>query len=360
MQESITLFFREGASDKQYQAQLLQDGDQWRVEFQYGRRGSALTSGSKTVTPVPYAQAKRIYDKLVAEKQGKGYTPMEGGAAYTGTEHAGRASGYRPQLLNPVENAPELESLLSDPTWGLQEKYDGERRLVVIEGDVVVGTNRKGLTVALPASIEQAVRTKIHARGVTVIDGEQVGESYLPFDLLVCHGVDLRDRPYAERLDALEALILNIPGWPRPLTYSTYEQKRRVLDELRADRREGVVFKRMDAPYTPDRPNSGGAQRKYKFVESATCRVRAVNVGKRSVQLELHDPSTGAWTYVGNVSIPANRVVPEIGELAEVAYLYAFSGGSLFQPVYLGPRLDLVPEDCSVAQLKFKRESEAA
>jgi bifunctional non-homologous end joining protein LigD len=78
------------------------------------------------------------------------------------------------------------------------------------------------------------------------------------------------------------------------------------------------------------------------------------------VQLELHDPSTGAWTYVGNVSIPANRVVPEIGELAEVAYLYAFSGGSLFQPVYLGPRLDLVPEDCSVAQLKFKRESEAA
>lgn len=360
MQESITLYFREGASDKVYQAQLRSDGEQWRVEFQYGRRGAALTAGSKTPTPVTYAQAKRIYDKLVNEKQSKGYSPMEGAAAYSGTEHAGRVSGYRPQLLNPVDDASQLDALLEDAAWGMQEKHDGERRLLVIDGGTVSGINRKGLTVALSVRIEQTVRAKVETTGLTVIDGEQVGESYFPFDLLVCNGVDLRDRPYAARLAALEALVIDATEWGRPFTYRTAEQKRRALDTMRSERREGVVFKRMDAPYTPDRPNSGGTQRKHKFVDSATCRVRAINEGKRSVQLELHDPAAGVWVAVGNVAIPANQPVPAEGDLVEVAYLYAFPGGSLFQPVLLGQRSDLGAEDCTVGQLKFKREAEAA
>lgn len=359
MQESIALYFSEGKSDKVYQAQLRPDGELWRVNFQYGRRGSALTAGNKTPNPVPYAQAKRIYDKLVAEKKGKGYTPVEGGTAYTGTEHAGRASGFRPQLLNPVEDASELDALLDDPDWGLQEKYDGERRLLLIEGDEVIGTNRKGLTVALSANIERIVRERIATTGLTVLDGEQVGESYFPFDLLVCNGADLRDRPYVDRLSALESLVVEAIEWERPFTYRTAEQKRRALDTMRREDREGVVFKRMDAPYTPDRPNSGGAQRKYKFVDSATCRVCGINEGKRSVQLELRDPVTGTWVGVGNVTIPANQSVPVAGDLVEIAYLYAFRGGSLFQPVFVGPRSDICAEACSVGQLKFKREDEA-
>lgn len=360
MQESITLYFSEGKSDKVYQAQLRPDGAGWRVDFQYGRRGSALTAGSKTPTPLPYAQAKRIYDKLVADKRGKGYTPVEGGVAYSATEHAGRASGYRPQLLNAVEDAEELETLLLDPAWGMQEKYDGERRLLVINGDQVIGTNRKGLTVALSAEIERTVREHIETRGLTVIDGEQVGETYQPFDLLVCHGVDLRERPYAERLDALEALIVDALDWPRPFTYRTPEHKRRVLDELRTERHEGVVFKRMEAPYTPERPASGGTQRKFKFIDSASCRVRALNAGKRSVQLDVYAPITSGWIAVGSVTIPPNHAVPEPGDVVEVAYLYAFPGGSLFQPVYLGRRTDIAPEECTADQLKLKRTKEVA
>jgi len=35
--------------------------------------------------------------------------------------------------------------------------------------------------------------------------------------------------------------------------------------------------------------------------------------------------------------------------------LYYFAGGSLFQPVLLGPREDIDIEDCTLKQLKLKR-----
>ena len=45
--------------------------------------------------------------------------------------------------------------------------------------------------------------------------------------------------------------------------------KERLFRHLQAEKKEGVVFKRLDAPYTPGRPNSGGNQLKHKFY--ATC-----------------------------------------------------------------------------------------
>ena len=71
-EERITLYYREGTSDKVYQASVEQASGGWIVNFAYGRRGAALQSGTKTTTPVSYGQAKTIYDKLVREKTGKG------------------------------------------------------------------------------------------------------------------------------------------------------------------------------------------------------------------------------------------------------------------------------------------------
>lgn len=72
--EKISLFFTEGSSDKVYHAQLEPKNDGFVVNFQYGRRGATLQAGTKTADPLPYDKAKKIYDKLVAEKKGKGYT----------------------------------------------------------------------------------------------------------------------------------------------------------------------------------------------------------------------------------------------------------------------------------------------
>jgi len=107
-------------------------------------------------------------------------------------------------------------------------------------------------------------------------------------------------------------------------------------------------------PTFPVVPASGGDQLKHKFYNTASLIVGTGN-GKRSVSLYVYD-----GTCVGNVTIPPNKEIPTTGEIVEVRYLYAYRGGSLFQPVYLGKRDDVKPEECSSDQLKFKAEERAA
>jgi bifunctional non-homologous end joining protein LigD len=72
--EGITLYYREGSSDKVYHAVIEPQGEGFVVNIAYGRRGSTMNTGTKTQAPVDYDTAKSIYDKLVREKMAKGYT----------------------------------------------------------------------------------------------------------------------------------------------------------------------------------------------------------------------------------------------------------------------------------------------
>jgi bifunctional non-homologous end joining protein LigD len=71
--KSITLYFREGSSDKVYQAGIEPKDAGFVVNFAFGRRGSTLKTGTKTAKPVDYQAALNVYDKLVREKMAKGY-----------------------------------------------------------------------------------------------------------------------------------------------------------------------------------------------------------------------------------------------------------------------------------------------
>lgn len=75
---SISLFFQEGSSDKQYNISLEKEGTGFVVNFSYGRRGNCTNTGSKTAGPIPYQLALKIYQKLVREKMAKGYQPSAG------------------------------------------------------------------------------------------------------------------------------------------------------------------------------------------------------------------------------------------------------------------------------------------
>jgi bifunctional non-homologous end joining protein LigD len=155
-------------------------------------------------------------------------------------------------------------------------------------------------------------------------------------------------------LDALSLMVKDRSDAANRLvrTASTTADKRNMLELLQRQSREGIVFKRADAIFTPGRPASGGDQRKYKFTASASCIVCGVNAGKRSVKLELIDGK--ARISVGNVTVPVNQAIPSKGDIIEVRYLYAYPGGALYQPVYLGAREDIAEKACMVAQLKFK------
>jgi len=356
--ESISLYYSEGSSDKIYCADLVEVEGGYLVNFRYGRRGSALTAGTKTKDPLPYDKAKKVYDKLVAEKMGKGYTTGESGTAYQDTPKEAQFTGILPQLLNAVDEA-DLERLFRDGEWCMQEKHDGERRLVSNVGGDWFGINRKGMRVSLPLPLVEALSC---LPAGTVLDGEIIGEIYYPFDLLEHDGKDWRSEGYFKRYSVLQQALSRIPSSPniKLVTVHGFEdQKRQVFELVKNAKGEGVVFKRWQAAHSVGRPNSGGDHLKFKFVESATLFVYSQNTTKRSVQVAAFDQD-GNEVLLGNVTVPPNHEVPEVGAVVEVEYLYAFENGSIYQPVYRGKRVDQSMDDCKVSQIKYKPMQEAA
>jgi bifunctional non-homologous end joining protein LigD len=345
--EQITLYYREGASDKVYQAAIESSQDGYAVNFAYGRRGSTLTTGTKTAAPVAYERAKQLYDKLVSEKMAKGYTPGADGTPYRNSDK--RVTGILPQLLNTIYEG-QLGVLLSDRLHVLQEKHDGRRLMLRKQDGTIEGINKLGLLSGFPAIIAEECRA---VEMDFIIDGEIVGDQYHAFDLLELGGMDLRGYAYQTRYLYLVNLLGSFQHPHISLVESASEprQKRELFERLKADNREGVVFKCSDAVHMAGRPHTGGSQLKFKFHETASFIVDKVN-RKRSVSLTLLDGEK--VVSVGNVTIPPNHDIPRVGACVEVRFLYAYLGGCIFQPVYLGVRDDIRAEECVISQLKYK------
>lgn len=348
---NVTLYYREGASDKVYQAGIQPKDGKFVVNFAYGRRGAALNSGTKTPAPVDEATASKIFERLVGEKKAKGYTEGADGTPYQHTEQEGKISGYLPQLLNPV-GEEEVESLLADPDWCMQEKFDGRRMMLHKQGAAIHGINRRGLLTGLSSPVLAQVRELGHD---LVIDGEWVGEAFHAFDLVSLDCQHFGELPYESRIDQLNLLLEPLSGTSiQPvITCTTEKEKRDCLAALKKLQKEGVVFKRLDAPYTPGRPASGGTQLKHKFHATASFIVAGTNKDKRSVRLALFENLV--QREAGNVTIPPNHPIPALGDVVEVRFLYAFrESGAVYQPVYLGKRDDVGMRDCVTSQLKYR------
>jgi len=94
------LYFQDGKSDKLYEVDLCEAGDgEFVVNFRYGRRGTTLKEGTKTVFPVARDEADKVFNKLVDSKIKKGY--RDGGDAEDTTTQA-------EEEPEPVDEAPSL------------------------------------------------------------------------------------------------------------------------------------------------------------------------------------------------------------------------------------------------------------
>ena len=348
---NITLYYKQGGSDKVYQASI--DGDDstgYIVNYAYGRRGATLTTGSKTTTPVDHASAVKIYEKLVNEKQAKGYSPGEDGTAYQQTAKANQVSGLLPHLLNVIDETAARRLIHSDD-WIMQEKFDGRRLMLRKTGNQVEGINKLGLVVSVAETI---VAEALKFEQDFILDGEVIGDNYHAFDLLSVNGDDIRDKECVYRVCELGSTLLSqrrehihlVPTW------IDAEDKADALQQLRDDNAEGAVFKRNDAPYRAGRPASGGTQFKLKFVQTLSAVVARVN-DKRSIAVSLLNEDD-EWMYVGDVAVPPNKNIPNPGDVVEVRYLYATAGRRLYQPFLIGKRDDILPNECVIGQMKFK------
>lgn len=353
MEKQISLHYQDDRSDKIYNAFLKQEGAGYVVNFSFGRRGSALAVGSKTQAPVDLAKAQKVFDKLVSEKTGKGYRVIGEEAGAVNAISNAEASGVNCQLLNPIEEC-EVERYLADDRYLAEEKWDGRRQLIEKKGSEIKCINRKGLYVGFSTDFD-SVKNSPHD---FIIDGELMDGYLVVFDILELNGKDLRSLPLEARLKHRHTVVeqSNAGGLIEVITALKTIEKRRLFERLKTENKEGIVFKRKSSVYTAGRPASGGDQLKYKFYKTASFIVSRVN-DKRSVGLELM--WLGKKLEAGNVTIPANHEIPAAGEVVEVRYLYAFkNSGIIFQPVYLGKRSDINPEECLNSQLVFKAEEE--
>lgn len=349
-EKHVALYYKEGKSDKEYHVHLLHVGGKYQVRIEYGRRGSSLTSSDKFPSPVGLDEANQLFGDLIHQKKLKGYTEAAGQQPYVGTDKENKITNVLPQLLNNIEEE-DLDDYFEDDAYCMQEKKDGKRILMRksfgfnVQAEAI---NRKGLLVSFPQGIQDEL-AKYQAD--YLIDGELIGEVYWAFDLLEVDGEDFRKKTYQQRYEELVQQKFEGPIKVVPIYMST-AAKRKAFKQLKKQGVEGVVFKKADALYKPGRPASGGDQLKFKFKAMATVQVSGLNEkGKRSVYIQCLNGKE--LVDVGKVTVLPNFVVPKVGTLIEVEYLYRHVHGALYQPVYLGERDDLdVPDQTSMLKVK--------
>ena len=352
--QNTSLYFKQGASDKIYQAQINQVDDGYTVSFSYGRRGSTLKNGNKTTDPVGLETARKIYEKLIKAKTSKGYTQGEDGVAYTASNLDKQHSGIYLQLLNEVDE-PKAIALCHDTNYYAQKKYDGERRAIKCEQGSVKGINKKGLFTSLAQPIADHA---LNLNDSFVTDAEAIGDTLYAFDLLEYRGEDCKGLTFHDRYEILSNLIQYNDAIVLVETATTTKEKLALFERVKNESGEGLVFKNLAAEYKAGRPNSGGDQFKFKFYASCSMIVEAHNnKGKRSVAFSGID--NGNRVPLGNVTIPANREIPRVNQVIEVKYLYCFPQGKLYQPVYKGERKTVDIEECTLSQLKYKPDCAA-
>ena len=346
--KSVHLECTLGTSNKEYNIFIDASAPQYQVYGTYGRMGNPINTQPQGFYET-LEEANASFAKVMHEKtHKKGYVVVGGDPVPSSSTISTKVStGLIPQLLNPID-LDELEKYLADDAYLLQAKLDGKRIMAKNINGHVTTSNRNGYECGVPQNIIDNL--KIYPD--CVLDGELIGSTYHVFDVLEHNGQDLRNAECIDRFKILSQMVKG-SGDVKIVQCATDEISKRSLAAALKDE-EGVVLKLKDSPYTPSRPNSGGAQIKCKYVQTVTAKVLAVNE-KRSVAVGLIDDSY--IVNVGNVTIPQNFEIPPVNALVEIRYLHAFVGGSLYQPVYLGDRSDEKDEPDELCSLKFKSEA---
>jgi bifunctional non-homologous end joining protein LigD len=361
-EQNVSLRFTQGSSDKVYNVFLNRyekDADNcgWTVETAYGRYGKTLNYGSKTTKPLSYEKALQLYVKLIAQKKARGYVIQGVSTDFTAPIDDKIHTGWVPQLLYQVEQNEAMD-LFHHMTVYAQVKHDGERRAVIMSGTKITGANRLGFEVPIRDDIYKELDdlNNLHPFNFT-LDCEDMGDHYVIFDVMD-EGENECFSYRAKRLNNLAAAIEE-QGYKHLKVERAYccNFRSNMVDfikKARSNREEGVVFRDGSKVYTPGKGTKNGAAFKLKFYSDCTCRVGSVHPSKRSIGLQLFNEK-GLGVDVGNCTIPMNHRMPNVYDLVDIKYLYAYKGGSLYQPIYKGKRLDLDDSAAVLSQLKYKK-----
>ena len=241
-----------------------------------------------------------------------------------------------PQLARTLEKPP------SGPGWAHEIKFDGYRMQLRISGGQASLLTRKGLDWS-------AKFPEIVAAGAGLADGILDGEvvaldhtgapdfaalqaaisqgttqelGYVVFDQLFAGNEDLRPLPLAERKARLKALVAKAPANIRFVDHFLSAGEAVLKSACRMDL-EGIVSKRLDAPYRSGRGDSW-----------VKCKCR-----------QGHEVVIGGWTTTGDAFRSLIAGVNREGELVYVGRIGTGFGREALARVM--PRLKALETDAS-------------
>src|ERR1044071_3556259 len=231
-------------------------------------------------------------DVIDARQAGRPERVVEKSAARTGarkakaadapTPRSTKSRGTRGRALPPTIK-PQLATLVDevpgDEGWVYEIKYDGVRLLCRCDGDDVRCISRNGLdwTQKVGPIVDGLAALKLQG---TWLDGELIatdpnGRSdfsllqhvreqgrldelqYCVFDMLYWNGEDLRDLPLSQRREKMDAALAKLPakGVIR-LSDQIHSESAQLIARVCNQHLEGVIAKKIDAPYVGERSDS--------------------------------------------------------------------------------------------------------
>jgi bifunctional non-homologous end joining protein LigD len=215
-------------------------------------------------------KSKRSLEKIAGDREDVWSEGAEKAAKLTNAHKSPFPEKLSPQLAVLAEHPPAGEQ------WLHEIKFDGYRLLAFVKAGEVKLCTRHGLdwTAKFPAIAKAMARLKVDS---AVVDGEAVvldaeGRSdfqalqrtfkeksgdvpvYFAFDLPFCDGQDLRDTPLLKRKEMLESVLQRGKLTPT-INYSEHVlgNGEEMIAKACGMALEGIVSKRIDAPYVSRR-----------------------------------------------------------------------------------------------------------
>lgn len=260
----------------------------------------------------------------------------------------------KPMLAQKVGDNAHGVRLCTDDNWWVEPKFDGERRLITIEGEVLRNYNRKGERGGI---LPDKIATWFEPfDGDWAFDGELMGNGhFIMFDLVHANDLITETTPYYQRRAALEAVYAKAFGDADTIHLApvgrTSEEKVALCRKIAEQRGEGMMFKHIDAPYvTTGRRSYKTLKWKYWKTADLICGIVGRN-DSMSVQLLAVDKETAELVDVGSAATMGKGEL-ERGDVVEVRYLYLSDGDRLYQPTILRKRTDKDAASCWTDQLE--------
>jgi bifunctional non-homologous end joining protein LigD len=278
------------------------------------------------------ASAKAVWQSNRPEKESSGRSALRASPAPK-VKAAAMPDFIEPELAKLVDRPPPGSG------WAHEIKFDGYRLQLRVEGGKASLKTRKGLdwtpkfkeiartAEALPDAILDGEACALDAHGApdfpalqaALSDGKTADLVFFAFDLLYADGVDLREAPLRERKARLQAMIEGAALSPRIRYVEHFETGGdAVLQSACRMSLEGIVSKRLDAPYRSGRTEDW---------RKAKCRAgHEVVIGGwtgepgqlRSLLVGAH--RDGRFVYIGKVGTgfgrdTVRRVLPKLEEV---------------------------------------------